>query len=660
MTFFAFIAISAGFAQNSCRWYLTTDGGIRWVVKKGEAHMDRIEMSGTQMSGIIQYGVNENGELSVQKKLIFPMLRTIPNNTHGSLTVEFNDDRKLSIQVDGRELKEYPESLYLKGKIKVESKTNTGLISTRTLLPSTDKAAFIELIRLKNDASNVSNIEVTNNYETIETDPSTGVYGQYIISATLVRGLQHLHSLKISLAPDEAITFAMVYSGRKQCEEPYSWSPDFELKKRDQFVNHISNNLVLETPNDTLNRAFTFAKIRTTESIFDTKGGLMHSPGGGPYYAAIWANDQAEYAAPFFPFEGNLNGNESAINGFRHFARFMNPEYKPIPSSIVAEGVDIWNGAGDRGDQAMIAYGASRFALAYGQRETALELWPLITWCLEYLERQKTPEGVIKSDTDELEGRFPAGKVNLSTNSLAYGAYLSASNLASELGKKEEVELYLKSAQKLRKAIESYFGANIQGFDTYRYYDGNTKLRSWICLPLVMGITDRKEETIKALLSKYLWTPNGILTEAGSKTFWDRSTLYAFRGLLYSGATNECMPYLSYYSTTRLLGEHVPYPVEAWPEGDQRHLAAESALYCRVFIEGLFGITPTGLNKFTMTPWLPNEWKYMNLRKVKAFDHTFDIEVIRKGTVEIVTIKTDKGTITKKWDGSKALEISLP
>lgn len=42
----------------------------------------------------------------------------------------------------------------------------------------------------------------------------------------------------------------------------------------------------------------------------------------------------------------------------------MNSDYKPIPSSIIAEGKDTWNGAGDRGDAAMIAYGAARYALA--------------------------------------------------------------------------------------------------------------------------------------------------------------------------------------------------------------------------------------------------------------------------------------------------------
>jgi len=648
-------------AQNSRRWQLSPDGNIRWEVKKGENHMDHIEMSGTQMSGIIRYGVDKNGELSISKKLIFPMLRTIPNNTHGSLTVEFNDNRKLKITVDGTELKEYPFSFYLKGKIGVKNNTNKQLMTTRTLFPSVGKAAFVEKISLTNTGSASCQVQVTNNYETVKTDPANGVYGQYIVKASLVKGLQQPEKIEFTLAPGENYDFAVIYSGRKLCEEPYSYSPDFELKKRDQFINGIFGDLKLETPNDTLNREFDFAKVRATESIFDTKGGLMHAPGGGPYYAAIWANDQAEYANPFFPFLGNLNGNESAINCYRHFARFMNPEYKPIPSSIVAEGVDIWNGAGDRGDMAMIAYGASRFSLASGSNEIAREMWPLITWCFEYLERKMTPEGLIASDNDELEGRFYAGKVNLSTNSLTYGGYLSAAYLADDLGKSNMAEGYRAKARTLRANMDKYFGANVQGFDTYKYYKDNDKLRAWICIPLVMGIDDRKEETIKALLSPLLWTSNGILTESGSTVFWDRSTLYAFRGLLAAGVTDRCMPYLNYYSSTRLLGEHVPYPVEAWPEGEQRHLSAESALYCRVITEGLFGITPTGLNKFSMTPWLPKGWNYMKLRNIKAFDRTFNIEVTKKGKDEIVTVKTSNGkTIVKTWDRINPLNIVLP
>ncbi len=646
--------------QNTRRWCMAPGGGISWEVKKGQAHSDHIEMSGLRISGIIRYGIGQNGELEVSKKLVFPMLRTIPNNTHASLIAEFSDQAKLSIRANGTAVREYPDSFTIKGKLVIHSATNTCLEVTRTLFPSVDKAAFIELVCLKNTGTATCGVQVGNGYETVKTDPDKGVYGQYIVSADLVKGLQHPEKLEAALPPDGTYSFAVVYSGRKACEEPYAWAPDFELEKRDRFTGSIFDNLVLETPNDTIDREFAFAKIRAAESIYDTRGGLMHGPGGGAYYAAIWANDQAEYADPFFPFLGNLNGNESAVNSFRHFARFMNPAYDPIPSSVIAEGTGYWNGAGDRGDMAMIAYGASRFALAYGQRETAQELWPLISWCLEYLERRQTTEGVIASDNDELEGRFPAGKINLSTNSLAYGACTSAAFLAENLGMDSIASSYRTKAAELKDAIENYFGANVQGFNTYRYYDGNTKLRSWICLPLVMGITDRKDETVKALFSDYLWTSNGILTEAGSKTFWDRSTLYAFRGLFAGGATDKCMKYFSYYSTTRLLGEHVPYPVEAWPEGDQRHLSAESALYCRAVTEGLFGIEPAGLDKFTMTPWLPEQWDYMNLRNIKAFNRTFDIEVIRKGKGEIITVKTGVGEpIVKTWNRKKPVLIEF-
>jgi hypothetical protein len=354
----------------------------------------------------------------------------------------------------------------------------------------------------------------------------------------------------------------------------------------------------------------------------------MHGPGGESYYAAIWANDQAEYINPYFPFTGYDYGNASALNSFKHFARFMNNEWKPIPSSIVAEGLDIWNGVGDRGDAAMIAYGASRYLLARASREEAEQLWPLVTWCLEYCNHKLNKEGVVASDTDELENRFPSGDANLCTSSLYYDALISASCLARELGK-GNAGVYRKQAAILRKNIEKYFGASVEGFDTYAYYKGNDILRSWICIPLTVGIDERAEATINALFSPRLWTENGLLTQAGSDTFWDRSTLYALRGVYAVGETEKATEYLHRYSTTRLLGEHVPYAIEAWPEGGQRHLSAESGLYGRIITEGLFGIRPTGFNSFILTPRLPEVWSHMALRKIGAFGSKFDIEIDR-------------------------------
>jgi hypothetical protein len=646
---------SLTFGQNTKRWSLLGKNGICWKVKDKTAHLDHIEMSGLRVSAIVHYGISGSGELELKRKVIYPMLRTIPNDTHASLIADFNDYKLLQIRANGTLIKEYPETFVLNGGVlTITSKTNSVLQAQRIIFPSTDKQALMEVIKLTNKGTTPYKINLSNNIPIINTDPAKGVDGQYIISADVQ------DTTSRDIAPGDTYSFGVAYAGRKPSDPVYTFSPAYELSKRNKFVDELLENLVLQTPNDTINRAFAFAKLRTTESIFDTRAGLMHGPGGGAYYAAIWANDQAEYANPFFPFLGNLNGNESALNSFRIFARYINPAFKPIPSSIVAEGSSVWNGAGDRGDMAMIAYGASRFTLALGDKDTAVELWPLITWCLEYMERQKTPDGVFKSDTDELEGRIAAGKVNLSTNSLTYGAYISAACLADELQLTTIAAAYRAKVAALRTAIEKYFGAEVQGFSTYRYYDQNTKLRSWICLPLVMGITERKDQTIKALFSPYLWTANGILSESGSKIFWDRSTLYAFRALFSNGATDSGMAYFDYYSSMRLLGEHVPYPVEAWPEGDQRHLAAESALYCRVITEGLFGINPTGFNKFTMAPWLPKGWNVMKLKNIKAFDRTFDIVVTRKGANEIIRVTTTEGKVIQKvWTGKSPIEFIL-
>jgi hypothetical protein len=194
----------------------------------------------------------------------------------------------------------------------------------------------------------------------------------------------------------------------------------------------------------------------------------------------------------------------------------------------------------------------------------------------------------------------------------------------------------------LRSNIEKYFGATVEGFATYRYYKGNDTLRAWITTPLTVDIFERKEGTIAALFSPRLWTEDGLASLAGNKTFWDRSTLYGLRGAFAAGETEKALAFLRYYSKRRLLGEHVPYAVEAYPEGNQRHLSAESGLYCRIYTEGMFGMRPLGFNSFNCTPRLPKEWDAMALRNIHSFGNIFDLEIKRTGNDKLdIIIKTD-------------------
>ncbi|GAB3851550.1 hypothetical protein GCM10028822_18330 [Hymenobacter terrigena] len=647
---------AAAQAPAANRWKINPDGSTTWVIDQRLPHADNIEMSGEKMSTIIRYGVDADGAFTVSRSFVWPMLRFAPNKTRNHLARNSDWNILSTIQANGAALTgEKVSAITLNGEMTVKSTVKPGLEFTRTLFPSPTQPVFLEKYLLKNTSEKPVFVEIPSYLNTFTTDSATAIYGKYTVTYRSTGGRS------LTLAPGQSTAFGAVFGAAKAGESIAAVSADAEEKQRQQRVGEWWNNLVLETPDETLNRAFAFAKIRGAESIYRTKGGLMHGPGGGAYYAAIWANDQAEYIGPFFPFLGYTVGNEASLNAYLQFARFMNPEYKPLPSSIIAEGEGVWQGAKDRGDAAMIAYGAARFALASGDKKVATQVWPLVEWTLEYCRRKLTDQGVVASNSDELENRFPAGNANLNTSSLYYDALISAADLGKSLGKPgSQLQAYQTQAQQLRAAIEKHFGAKVEGFDTYRYYEGNDVLRAWICTPLTMGIYDRKQGTIAALFSPRLWTPDGLATQAGKETFWDRATLYALRGIFAAGEKEKALDYLKYYSNRRLLGEHVPYAVEAYPEGNQRHLSAESGLYCRIYTEGLFGIRPSGLKSFRTTPYLPNQWNQMALRHIHAFGGDFDLQVKReKGNLRLTAFAGKRRVYNARIKEGQTVEIKL-
>ena len=658
-------------------WAFAEDGnGIVFTPGKDNLpYTDHIEMSGEQMAFVLRWGVDDQNSFNAERSLVFPMLRTIPNNTHASLMHRVGTDVPSLLSVNGLSLvNEQVQQVCIDGYVGVKSTFSVGqpnvggargnyltpaIEMTRRIFPSTDKPLMGELYTMRNITQRAQVVYIPDYSQVFTTPADKGVTGSYIVRSDLTG------TGTFTIQPGDSLTFGAVFQAYRVGETMATVDLADEFEARRAFLATMDGSLVLDTPNDVIDREFRFAKIRASESIFKTKGGYLHGPGGESYYAAIWANDQAEYVNPFFPFTGYGTGNASALNSYMHFARFMNDKYEPIPSSIIAEGDDIWNGAGDRGDAAMIAHGASRYVMERGSREEAEQLWPLIEWCLEYCRRQLNEVGVVKSNCDELEGRFPAGEANLCTSTLYYDGLRSAAMLCKELGlgNKRAAE-YSRQADALAIAIEKYFGAEVGGFHTYRYYDGNTLLRSWICMPLIVGIENRAEGTIAALTSPKLLTNDGLLTQEGSDTFWDRSTLYSLRGIYIAGDVATADRLMNHYSNRRLLGNHVPYPIEAWPEGSQRHLSAESGLYCRSVVEGMFGLRPTGLRSFTVSPRMADGWDTMALRHIRAFESDFDIEVVREGTkmeITVINNATGKRQTKRVASGSTAnIAFSLP
>lgn len=663
------------------RWQVSVPGhSVLWDVA-GETrlpHRDNVELGGKRTTAIVFYTIDTERQLQLKRAVIWPSLRIAPNNTYGSLKVDFTRDEpprsesplsaeglacfEPSIKINGTVATPRVRSVrFENGFLILTSDLGNNLTLNQTCTPSVEGQSYCEKWQIiASSPATACKVEITPlSYSTklpySYIDKGIYRYGQPTPSPTKREGDYHI-SIRApgASAQIEPGTIGPVcasgvfYRAESTINAATECNIDLELAERAGLAANLFSDLQFECPDPVLRTLFNFSKLRACDSICATRQGPLHAPGGGCYYAAIWANDTIEYVGPFFPLLGYDYANEATLNALEHYARYLNPEYNPLPSSIIAEGTDIWarrlkpDGLpapeGDCGDAAMLAFGTPRFLLALGDRTAALKYWPIIEWSLEYCHRRETSDGVIESASDELEGRFSSGHCNLNTSMLTYGGLLSAADLAHELGKPGLARTYRKRAHELREAAARYFEADIAGFGTYQYHQGCKELRAWMCMPLTMGIFERKRGTIDALFSPRLWTFNGLLTADNSSTYWDRSALHALRGTFSAGEPDTALLHLQQLSHRRLLGEHVPYVIEAFPEGNGRHLSGESALYCRVVTEGMFGFVPRGLRTFSLQPYLPSNWSQMALRRVKAFQSTFDIEVSREqlGRVKIM------------------------
>ena len=619
------------------KYFKIVNDSIVWDVKKEDyGHRDNYEFSAKGIDSIIDYGAKEDGELILGRYSAFPTLRTRPNNTHGTLDIGWDNSRLPTLMLNGEKESEKLTKVVIDGILTVESVTASGVKVERCFFPDPEKLVTYEQVKVTNTTDKAVDVTVT---EGIPQNSARGTKGVYLI--------ENLTDAEpATLLPGEEMEYVIYYSARISRLDAKDGFKSFKIEEHDPKaakaarqarVKDFYSQAALDTGNELLDTMYKFAKVRAGESIFDTKCGLIHSPGGMTYYAATWCNDQVEYAGPWFALTDDTMGVYASLNAYKQYMPFMGPEYKMIPTSVIAEGTDIWEGAGDRGDAAMFLYGGSLYTLINGNRVTYEAMWPALRWCAEYCKRKTLPEGVVSSDSDELEGRFGTdGRANLSTSTLAYGGLKLIAMIADRLEKPKLAEEYRKQADDLAVAIENYFGDDMHGFKTYRYSKGFDSLRAWICLPMCMGLTERLDGTLEAMFSDYLWTENGMLTcekgpENKKDTIWDRANLYAFKGAFMNGKFGEVWDAFITYCGNRLLGERVPYAVEAWPEGSQRHLSAESALFCRIIPEGILGIRPESARSFSFIARLPEGLDHITFSNFRMCGDKVTIKITKDG-----------------------------
>ncbi len=590
------------------RWQIA-ESKKRIYTTEFEGHTDDVEMSGECVSGIVKYGVRE-GCVQTEMLLVYPMIRLQPDETSSAY--------RITVKTQAADFKdaEIFEKAELDGVLSIYAHAGDINIVHR-FYPSITLPVFYERIEMSN-AGDTAVRPVWSEYAKLDGRIACEgwAYAERTCDSTCV---------EIEAGGTATVTFA--YSARFANEEiPRESDP---LSKRRARVAELMSQCDLTTGNDTVDTMFAFAKLRAGESIFRTRKGRIHSPGGGSYYAGVWCNDQCEYATPWFGFTGDANECEATENAMRLYAPFMNDEYEPIPSSIISEGTDYWNGRRDRGDAAMYLYGNSRYFLERGELPDA-ERQKMLAWAAEYTLRQINSDNVVVSDTDELEFRLSSG-INLATSCIAYGAFELYACILRRLNERDAARRITAARERVAQGIEFYFGAELKGCRTYRYHEGCEEIRAWNCLPAYMGTGDRKAETAR-LIDAYLWENGSCRSTENENIMWDRSALFFIVSLFRSGDADRGWKKLCEFAQTRLLGDRVPYAVEAYPEHGMRHLSAESALFCRTVTDGLLDIKfdekgayaephlPKELQEFAIKNiWLDGGYKDVCVKNGKVF-----------------------------------------
>ena len=274
--------------EAATRWRIA-DGGKRivWDVAHDARlpHGDRFEMSGLRASLIFSYDVAGDKSLALGRKVVWPAYRVQPNNTHGSFAYKFSEKKVPRLTADGKPCGEIVDAISFDGVWRAESRSADGSLRiVRSVFPSVDKAAAFEWIEVENAGNEPRKVGFTKDFA----DYALGCTGRYEVRA------QAFPSGIRALAPGEKGTWTLRLSARRVDEPDCPADGAAELAARVKRVEQLTSPLVLETGIPEIDTAFHFAKIRAGESIFATRTGIVHSPGGGSYYAASWCNDQVE------------------------------------------------------------------------------------------------------------------------------------------------------------------------------------------------------------------------------------------------------------------------------------------------------------------------------------------------------------------------------
>lgn len=636
----ALSSASSAAAARTDRWEIDPDGTFVCKLDGNDPASDRIDvtMQGRRLMLNVKFPSDDGTATLTQGPTTgWPILKESWHHFREEIVRSPGYDLP-TIKIDGTGMRQPRRLAYCyNGIFTIQYGSENSIQLRRDIFPAVDKRAAIQVWTITNTGSSSVTVEVPSESSVLSTEDDA--HGIPTIVERFVHGITEQ-----PLPAGGSQSCSVIMTCRRTSDAVLKVDVNQERRNRLNLFAKAKGAMRLETPDTLINNTFDMAKLRVLESGIETSKGIVSTTGTLAYFPGIFANDNVEYIGPSYTYLNDANLDETMINTYQVWLDDL--DFRAIRGSFESFLVTPYND-GRRGDESMMLYGLSYYLLTLADQDTANHFWPLIEKSVSIIKAKTNAQGVVKSHHDEMEGRLPMGKANLSTSSLAYGGLRKASQLAHAMGKTSQAHEYDKLADALYDAIESHFGAAVEGYDTYRYYDGNTALRGWICLPLNMGITLRKDQTLSALFSSNLWYQNdtdfkvnlkAISTEEHSA--WSRETMYALRAAFKTGYANTALDKMKMVARYHMLGPRGPYSDE-----DHSDLLSPSVLYTAIVTQGILGIEPQSFTRFQCTPNLPDAWSHTNLRNIYLMGHTVDLEAQRESGKIRLTVKTEGQTI---------------
>src|SRR5579871_656253 len=166
---------------SSGRWALDKKG-IVWNVAQDDRlpHADHIEMSGRKVSLIVHYHVDKQGCLSLEREVIWPMLRHRKDDVRGYLRRTYGDEVLPRFLVNDEPLELGPLAcINFDGVLTFEYRPVRALTIHRTLFPSPVASLVIEHWEVRYRGRQPIRLALQTYYRG---ELDNGVYGRYALS----------------------------------------------------------------------------------------------------------------------------------------------------------------------------------------------------------------------------------------------------------------------------------------------------------------------------------------------------------------------------------------------------------------------------------------------------------------------------------------------